>query len=277
MHTVTVYKICYHLHNKIILIFKIDIFCHENECCNRFECQDWIILQKSDMLRGVQVKVSGPFLKEETAEHQLLEVERMKLQAVKREKTGSSAARAARAEDKITGVIYKSGQESIPVLIDHKEMQDIVRKQGRNAVFEIAIEGGETAQVIIKHVSRAALKPEIYNIELQAIEKGQTVVVTVPINIIGANDVVDGIVSQTLNELEIETTPDKIPAEITVHLDRELPIGSNVSVAELQIPEGVSVVTEAETPVAVVSAKVTEELPEDGTEVPAESEEPEVG
>lgn len=201
----------------------------------------------------------------------------MKLQAVKREKTGSSAARAARAENKLPGVIYKRGAEATPVLIDQKEMEDILRKAGRNAVFDLEIEGGETVQVIVKELSYAALKPEIYNVELLAIEKGQKLVVTVPINLVGAEKIVDGVTAQMLNALEIETTPDNIPDEITVEI-HDLVIGDTLIAADLKVPAGVTVVTEPETVVAVVSApRVEEDLPEDGTEVPADSPEPEVG
>lgn len=199
----------------------------------------------------------------------------MKLSAVKREVTGSSSARAARAEDKLPCVIYKRGEESIPVLIDHKEMADLVRKKGRNAIFDVELDGGETLQVIIKEVSRAALKPEIYSVELQAIKAGQMLTVTVPIHLVGANDLTEGVLTQTLNELEVEATADNIPNDITFEINKDLAIGEHIAVSDLVIPEGVTVLDDAETAVAVVSAPVEEEeLPEDGTEVPAEAEEP---
>ena len=85
-------------------------------------------------------------------------------------------------------------------------------------------------------------------------------------------DVKEGVVTQTLNEVEVETDPLDIPTEITLNVS-DLVIGDTVVVSDLKVPENVTVLAEAEETVVVVAAPRVEEEPTDGD---AEVAEPEV-
>ena len=195
----------------------------------------------------------------------------MKLQAQTRERLGTSASKQARAENKVPAIIYGKDVESTAILVDRKEFDDLLRKLGRNAVFTVVLDG-EEQQVIIKNIDHSALKPELYNVELLALQKGQKVTVSVTIDLVGGEKIAEGVLTQTLNELEIETLPTSIPSEISVDVDH-LTIGDTITVADLVVPEGVSALTDPETTVAVVSAPQEEEEPADPD---AEVAEPEV-
>ena len=195
----------------------------------------------------------------------------MKLKAQKRERLGTSASKQARNDNKVPATIFGSDMEAQSVLIDRKEFDELLRELGRNAVFNIDLDGEET-QVLIKNIDLSALKPEIYNVELNALTKGQKVTVPVTIVLEGLEDVKEGVVTQTLNEVEVETDPLDIPTEITLNVS-DLVIGDTVVVSDLKVPENVTVLAEAEETVVVVSAPRVEEEPTDGD---AEVAEPEV-
>ncbi|MDE1548663.1 50S ribosomal protein L25 [Jeotgalibaca caeni] len=192
----------------------------------------------------------------------------MKLTAQKRERVGSSASKKARVENKVPAVIYGKEFDATSVLVDRKQFEELLRELGRNAVFNVDVDGKET-QVMIKNIDHSHIKPELYNVELQALKEGQTVTVEVTINLVGAENIKEGVFTQTLNELEIETVATDIPQEITVELG-EMAIGDTLTVGELKVPAGVTVLTDAETTVAVVSAPSVEE------ETTDEAAEPEV-
>lgn len=192
----------------------------------------------------------------------------MKLTAQKRERVGSSASKKARVENKVPAVIYGKEFDATSVLVDRKQFEDLLRELGRNAVFNVDVDGKET-QVMIKNIDHSHIKPELYNVELQALKEGQTVTVEVTINLVGAENIKEGVFTQTLNELEIETVATDIPQEITVELG-EMAIGDTLTVGELKVPAGVTVLTDAETTVAVLSAPSVEE------ETTDEAAEPEV-
>ena len=195
----------------------------------------------------------------------------MKLKAQKRERLGTSASKQARNDNKVPATIFGSDMEAQSVLIDRKEFDELLRELGRNAVFNIDLDGEET-QVLIKNIDLSALKPEIYNVELNALTKGQKVTVPVTIVLEGLEDVKEGVVTQTLDEVEVETDPLDIPTEITLNVS-DLVIGDTVVVSDLKVPENVTVLAEAEETVVVVAAPRVEEEPTDGD---AEVAEPEV-
>lgn len=186
----------------------------------------------------------------------------MKLKAQKRERLGTSASKQARNDNKVPATIFGSDMEAQSVLIDRKEFDELLRELGRNAVFNIDLDGEET-QVLIKNIDLSALKPEIYNVELNALTKGQKVTVPVTIVLEGLEDVKEGVVTQTLNEVEVETDPLDIPTEITLNVS-DLVIGDTVVVSDLKVPENVTVLAEAEETVVVVAAPRVEEEPTDG-------------
>lgn len=192
----------------------------------------------------------------------------MKLKAQKRERLGTSASKQARNDNKVPATIFGSDMDATSVLIDRKEFDELLRELGRNAVFNIDLDGKET-QVLIKNIDLSALKPEIYNVELNALTKGQKVTVPVTIILEGLDDVKEGVVTQTLNEVEVETDPLNIPTEITLNVS-ELVIGDTVIVSDLKVPKNVTVLAEADETVVVVSAPRVEEEPADGDAVVAE-------
>mgnify|MGYP003547824679 FL=1 len=186
----------------------------------------------------------------------------MKLQVEKREKVGSSAAKRARLDKKLTAVIYGKDVEATPVLLDAKDFDEVLKQLGKNAIFEVSISGGKTTQVILKDIQQAALKNEIQNVELQVITKGQKLTMTVPIHLVGSEDVKEGVLTQTLNELEIETEATNVPTEFQIAVN-EMTIGDTLTVADIKVDADISVLTDLEEAVVVLSAPVAEEVAEE--------------
>lgn len=102
----------------------------------------------------------------------------MKLTATKRTETGTSASKRARAEGKIPAAIYGREVETVPVLLNEKELEMTLREVGSNGVFKVDVDG-ETYDVFVKDKKNAALKPEIYHVDLLAFTKGQKVNMTI--------------------------------------------------------------------------------------------------
>ena len=182
----------------------------------------------------------------------------MKVNATLRTEVGSSAANRARREKKVTAVVNGKGITSTAVLLDSKELDNVLKTLGKNAIFDVAVQDGETHQVIIKEIQNATLVNQILDVELQVIQKGEKLTVTVPINVLNADDVKRGIVSQTLNELEIETLPTNIPTEFTVDVSA-LEIGDALTVSDIKVDKAITVLSDAEQSVVSVLPPSVEE------------------
>lgn len=182
----------------------------------------------------------------------------MKINATLRTEVGSSAANRDRRENKVTAVINGKGLESTPVLLNSKDLDNVLKTLGKNAIFDVAVPNGESHQVIIKEIQSATLVNQILDVELQVVKKGEKLVVTVPISVVNAENVKRGIVSQTLNELEIETLPTNIPTEFTVDAG-ELEIGDALTVSDIKVDKDITVLSDAEQSVVSVLPPSVEE------------------
>jgi len=194
----------------------------------------------------------------------------MKLQVEKREKVGTSAAKRARMDKKLTAVIYGKDFEATPVLLDAKDFDEVLKQLGKNAIFEVSLSGGKTTQVIVKDIQQASLKNQIQNVALQVITKGQKLTMTVPIHLVGSEDVKEGVLTQTLNELEIETDATHVPTEFQIAVN-EMTIGDTLAVADIKVDAGVSVLTDPEAAVVILAAPAAEIAEEE--EAPTEEAE----
>lgn len=195
----------------------------------------------------------------------------MKLTAKKRTVTGTGASKKARVEGLIPAAIYGQEVETLPVLINRKEFETIIREVGSNGVFEVDVEG-DVYQVFVKEQKNAALKQVVYHVDLLAFTEGQKVNMTIPVYITGEESIDVGYASQSLSELEINVAPAEAPAEYTVDVTG-LEIGDTVTVADIKVGEGVEVLTdETYTVVSISAPDVEEETVESTDEMP----EPEV-
>lgn len=198
----------------------------------------------------------------------------MKLVAELREKTGTSASKQARAAGKLPAVVYGSDVESLPVLVDAKEFEDTIREVGANGVFTLEV-GEEDYQVFVKEYSYFALKPSLYHVDIQAFTAGEKVAMTIPVYAEGGEMIDDGIITQSVSDIEIEVAPEKAPDNFTIDVS-DWEVGDSITVGEIELPEDAVLITEADETVLSVTAPedITEDL--EPTEAADEMPEPEV-
>lgn len=196
----------------------------------------------------------------------------MEIKVIKREKLGSGVSNQDRRNKQVPGAIYGKGETTTPVLFDEKDIEMVLKKLGDNAIFNVTVEGGDTNQVYIKEVQRAALKSQILHVSLQTLKAGQKVTVSVPVVLENTEAIKVGVLEQTLYEVEVETLPNKVPNEYTLDAGK-LEIGDTLTVKDLEVLPEVEILDEAATLIVTVSAPRTDEEIE-GTAT--EAAEPEV-
>ena len=59
---------------------------------------------------------------------------------------------------------------------------------------------------------------------------------TIPVYVVGEEEIEEGIVSQSVSELELEVAPEKAPEYFSVDVS-ELEIGDMLTVADIEMPE----------------------------------------
>ena len=200
--------------------------------------------------------------------------------ATARDQAGKGAARTLRSKGFIPAVIYGHGRDPLSLSLNARDLDKLLGHiQAESTVIEVSV-GGTTAKTLIREIQRHPIKRQILHVDFQALVAGEKVTVSIPIVLEGIPEGVrlgGGVLDQTLRELEIEVDPSSIPDHIEFDVTNMV-IGDSVHVSDLKMPEGVEVLDDPETSVAVLAAPraVIEETaaaePVEGAEGVAEPE-----
>ena len=213
--------------------------------------------------------------------------ENVDLQAKEREERGKNAARRLRASGMIPAVLYGDGDgRSTALAVPDKVVDYTLHHLGDNALYDIDLgSGAATARIV--DVQRDPVSGRLIHVDFAPVDMLERIEVTVPLHVVGEAPGTEegGVLQQVAYELQIESLPGDIPQEIMLDVST-LGMNENLTLADVTLPEGVSLVSDPEDVAATVTAPteineeeleaagVVEEPSEEGVEVEeAEGEE----
>lgn len=194
------------------------------------------------------------------------------LTATPRDEFGKGFARRLRTAGRIPGVVYSGTTENVHFSVDRIQFTAVIRNQGVNAIVELDIDG-EKHLTMVKHIDQNVLTLNIDHVDLLAITRGERVEVDVPV--IHEGDVFPGaMLVQELDALRVEADVLEIPEEITVSVEG-LEAGTAIHAGDITLPEGLTLVDDAELLVFNISFEEDSDVPEEteDEEASAESQE----
>lgn len=195
------------------------------------------------------------------------------LNANKRDAVGKNKVNKLRAEEIIPGVIYAKGEENLNVQIISKDFDRILRKVGTSTIITLDIDG-ENKDVLIKEYQTHPYKNQYLHVDFQAINQNETIRVSVPIVLVGRDDIeiAQSVLVQNMDTIEVECLPKYIPQTADVNVT-DIQVGDNKTVADLDIFSNENItVLEDEDEVICSLQEVSEEKEdseEDGLEASA--------
>ena len=197
----------------------------------------------------------------------MAEREEITVRAELRAGRGKNDARRLRARGMVPLTIYGGEGEPIAAAAPLRELAAILRSgAGHNAIFTLDVDGVGASEVMFLDRQIDPVKSRLVHADLRRLVRGQEIEVTVRVELDGEPAGVrdgGGILEQLLREVEIRCRPSIIPEAI--HADVSgLGVHEVLHVSDLQIGEGITVLTDPETAVATV-AVVREEQVEERT------------
>ena len=162
-------------------------------------------------------------------------------------------------------MIYGHGREPLPLSLNARDLDKMLGNiQAESTVIEVTV-GGHTSKTLIREIQRHPIKHQILHVDFQALVAGEKVTVSIPIVLTGIAEGVrleGGVLDHTLRELEIEVDPSNIPDRVELDVTNMM-IGDSLHVSDIRVPEGVEILDDPETSVAVLAAPraVIEEAP----------------
>lgn len=185
--------------------------------------------------------------------------------------------KALRRQGWIPAVLYGRHIRPMTIQVEGKELQRVLAQaRGGTRLITLHVDG-ETHLALIREVQREPIRREILHVDFQAVEMTEKIRVEVPVVFVGASPAVErgeGILVHGLTHVEIECLPKDLIEAITVDLSRLDRVDAAIYVRDLQVPPGITVVSDPDELIALVTAPAAEVLEE--AALPVETPEVEV-
>lgn len=176
------------------------------------------------------------------------------LKGTKRELRGKGYLNELRREQMIPSIVYGQGRQPLPIALEGRTLNRIFNQHGSSGLFSLELEG-ETRplMVLVREVQRHPVNREINHLDLLAVSMTEKITSTVPIQIIGEEEVVkQGAVLQVgAKEVEVTCLPGDIPEVVRCDVSK-LQVGDKITIADLEVLPTVEKGGDPETVVAVV-------------------------
>ncbi|WP_345751055.1 50S ribosomal protein L25/general stress protein Ctc [Microbacterium rhizophilus] len=174
--------------------------------------------------------------------------EQTTLAAEVRTQFGKGFARRLRAAHQIPAVLYGHGSEPVHLALPGHETLLLVRHA--NPIVELAFEG-KTQLALVKDVQRDPVRQVIEHVDLVVLKKGEKVTVDVPV-VVEGEPFAGTIANLDAMTLSVEVEATHIPEHLVVNVEG-LEDGTHITAGEVELPQGATLVSDAETLVVAVS------------------------
>ena len=196
-----------------------------------------------------------------------------KLDVTSRQETRSKAAKALRKKGMIPGVLYFSGEENVNISVEKSVLFHAMQSGQR--IFEID-QDGESQYTMIKQLQYHPVTDEVIHIDLMRVRRSEKITIYVPLVLVGDSIGVKegGVLSQSLNQIEISCFPTDVPEQIELNIE-DLELNSAKSVADIKIDiEDVDIVTDPSLNIVSITPPASEEEVVEDVEDVEEGDEP---
>jgi large subunit ribosomal protein L25 len=168
---------------------------------------------------------------------------------------GSRSMRRLRRAGRVPGVLYGGDSEPVSFDVDARILRNMLNRAG--AMLQVSVDGGTAQPVLIKDVQHHPLRGDIVHADMLRVDMNVAIQASIPVELTGAEDSpgVDagGILNQEARELTVEALPADMPDVLTFDVSK-LEMNQTVTLADLGVPTGLTIVGE---PSEIVIATVT--------------------
>jgi large subunit ribosomal protein L25 len=185
--------------------------------------------------------------------------------------------KALRRDGLLPAILYGVGMEPQMLELPAHETELILQGMSGSTLIDLKI-GKKTHKVLVREIQREVISRKPIHVDFLEVAMDVTIRAVVPIELVGEAPAVrelGGVLVSGLNEIEVEALPANLPDRISVDLEPLETFDDSLTVADLEVGEGVTVITEPEEFIANVVYQAVEEEPEEVEEL-LEGVEPEL-
>ena len=180
------------------------------------------------------------------------------LMAEARTGTGKGAARQARREHKVPGIVYGGGVDPQPVNFNYHYLIKKL-KAGRflSTLFNLKVEGQEDVRVICRGVQRNVVNGLPEHVDLMRLRRTSRINLFIPVEFINEADCPGlkrgGTLTVVRSEVELNVLAGEIPEKLVADLGG-LKIGDTITISDIALPEGTKPTIDRDFMIATLAA-----------------------
>lgn len=212
-------------------------------------------------------------------------MQKLILKADKRTVLGSKV-KQLRRQGIIPANLFGKTIDSQAIQVNSTDFNRAYKEAGETSLIWVKVEGEEKERpTLVTGVAFNPITGDKLHIDFHQVNLKEKVTANVPVEITGESELINtnvAVLSQSLNEIEVEALPTDIPESIIFDISSLKEIGDQLKVSDAKVSEGIEVKTDPEQMVVslqepqkeeeplVTEAEVSEEAT--GAEAPAEGE-----
>ncbi|MGY3437554.1 MULTISPECIES: 50S ribosomal protein L25/general stress protein Ctc [unclassified Marinovum] len=180
------------------------------------------------------------------------------LHALERTGTGKGAARQARRDGMVPGIVFGGDTDPLPIQIPFNTLfKQLKAGRFKSTLFNLKVDGQDDVRVICRDVQRDVVKDLPTHLDLMRLRR--TTKINLFIHVDFTNEEASpglkkgGVLTVVRPEVELVVTAGDIPESITVDLSG-LDIGDIVHISDVTLPAGAKPTTERDFVICNVSA-----------------------
>ncbi len=180
------------------------------------------------------------------------------LEATVRTGTGKGAARQARRDNLVPGIVYGGGVDPLPINIPYNVLLKRL-KAGRflSTLFNLKVDGHDDVRVICRNVQRDVVKDLPTHLDLMRLRRTSKVKLFIPVEFEGEGESdglrKGGVLTVVRPEIELLVTAGDIPESVKVSV-AGLDINDTITISGVTLPEGAKPTIDRDFVIANISA-----------------------
>ena len=180
------------------------------------------------------------------------------LHAEVRTGTGKGAARQARRDGKVPGIVYGGDNDPLPINIPFNVLFKKL-KDGRflSTLYNMKVEGEEDVRVICRNVQRDVVKDLPTHVDFMRLKRTTKINLFIPVEVTGEDECPGlrkgGLLTMVRPEVELVVTAGDIPESITISVEG-LEIGDTITISNVDLPSGAKPTIDRDFVIANISA-----------------------
>ena len=164
------------------------------------------------------------------------------LEALERTGTGKGAARQARRDGMVPGIVFGGDTDPLPINLPFNKLFKML-KAGRfkSTLFNMKVEGHDDVRVICRDVQRDVVKDLPTHVDFMRRRRTTKINLCIGVDVVG-EDVSPGlkkggVLSLVRPEVELVVTAGDIPESITIDVS-QAEVGDSITISSVSLPEG---------------------------------------